>query len=355
MLTLRADATGCIEHPSGPSLRQLKSGRATLSGKAAAGLAALALVAASVAHSAERYPERPITLIIPYGAKSDTQKYAEILAKYAKKHLNGVEFVLENRVGDSGAKAAAEVKLMKGDGYTLFVGRVGTQAIAPALKPQLPYRATDFVHLGVLEVDPLVCAVRGDAGYQTHRELTQALRQSPGTLKFGHTGAGTIQNLGAHYFMKLAGLKLGSARAVGFNGGPELVDALLAGHIDFVCSNATSMVAPIQAGQLRALFTTAPGRMPQLPNLQNAREVGLRDMSAMLGWSVLLGPVGLPAPVIAKWKAVLKEVAADPMWVADMTELGAIPAIKTTKDNEKFVNEQFDLYNRLIPTLGLRE
>ena len=319
-------------------------------------LMAVALLAgATFAHAADTYPERPITLIIPYGAKSDTQKYGEILAKYVQKYFSDIQLVLENRVGDSGAKAASEVRLMKGDGYTLFMGRVGTQAISPALKPQLPYRHTDFTMLGLIEIEPSICAVRSDSPFKTHRDLTQGIRKAPGTLKFGHTGPGTIQNITAQYFMRLAGLKLGSASGVGYNGGPELISALLAGQIDFICSNATSMVGPIKDGKMRGLLTTAPGRIPELPELRNAREVGMRDMGAMVGWSVLLGPVGLPTPVIARWKTVLKKVAQDPQWIAEMAALGAIPTIGTSKDNEKFIKEQFDLYDRLIPTLGLRE
>lgn len=320
-------------------------------------LTALAgLLAATQALGAESsYPDRPITLIIPYGAKSDTHKYGEILAKYAKKHANSVELVLENRVGDSGAKAASEVMLSKGDGYTLFLGRVGLLSIAPALHPKLPYRAKDFTFLNLFQIDPLVCVVRADSPYKTHRELTQAIRQSPGKLRFGHSGTGTIIYLSSQYFMKLSGLKSDSARAVSFGGGPEMVDALIAGELDFLCSNTASMVEPIQAGKLRGLFTTAPGRIPELPTMQNAREVGLRDMTAMLGWSVLVGPVGLPSHVVTYWKSLLKEVSTDPQWVAEVTELGAIPAIGTSKDNEKFVQSQSEMYVRLVTTLGLRE
>ena len=134
-----------------------------------------------------------------------------------------------------------------------------------------------------------------------------------------------------------------------------MTGALLAGQIDFMCSNAASMVGPIQDGKMRGLFTTAPGRLPELPELQNTREAGLRDLSAMVGWSVLAGPVGLPAPVVARWKAVLKKLAQDPQWLEEIANLGAIPAIATSKDNERFIKDQFDLYDRLIPTLGLRE
>ena len=318
-------------------------------------LASALLAVIALAHAASKYPEKPITLIIPYGINSDSQRFGEILTKYASAHFRDLSFHLENHVGDSGARAATEVRLMKGDGYTLFLGRVGSQVIAPALKPTLPYRASDFTFLGLVEIDPLVCAVRGDAPYRTHRDLTQAIREHPGILKFGHTGPGTIQNLGAQYLLRLAGLTPGSVQAVSYNGGPELVDALLAGQINFTCSNAASMVKMIQTGKLHALFTTAPGRMPELPSLQNAREVGFRDMSSMLGWSVLLGPIGLPTPVIERWKNVLQVLAKDPNWIAEMTALGAIPAIGTSKDNEIFIKEQSDFYDRLLPTLGLRE
>lgn len=317
--------------------------------------ALLGLASAPLAHSADTYPERPVTLVIPYGAKSDSHRYGAILATYAKKHFNKVDLVLENRVGDSGAKAATEVRMTKGDGYTLLLGRVGSQVISPVLKPQLPYRAHDFTFLGLIEVDPLVCGVHADAPYQNHRDLTQAMRKAPGTLKFGHTGPGTIQNLAARYFMKLTGLNADAATGASYTGGSELVDALLAGQVNFICSNAASMVEPIQKGKIRGLFTTAPGRIAQLPNLPNAREVGLRDMSAMLGWSVLLGPGGMPAPVIQRWKTILQEIAKDPQWIAEMAALGSIPTIGTSKDNEKFIKEQLALYQRLIPTLGMRE
>ena len=88
-----------------------------------------------------------------------------------------------------------------------------------------------------------------------------------------------------------------------------------------------------------------------MPAVPNAREAGLRDLNAFVGWSVLVGPPGLPAPVIARWREALKQAAKNPEWVAAMTELGAIPTIGTTKDSERFIKDQAELYQRLAPLL----
>ncbi|MCV2368563.1 tripartite tricarboxylate transporter substrate binding protein [Roseateles oligotrophus] len=308
-----------------------------------------------MANSSDAYPERPITLIVPFGVKSDSQTYAQILAKHLKKYLNTTELVIENRVGDSGAKAASEVKLMRPDGYTLLLARVGSQVVAPALKPSLPYRHTDFTFLGVLLIEPLVCAVRADAPFKSHHELTQALRKSPGTLKFGHAGPGTIHNMSALYLMRLAGLKLDSATGVGFNGAIEVKEALLNGQIDFMCINAGSFISLIKDGKIRGLLTTAPGRMPQLPELQNSREVGMRDLGSILGWTALVGPPGMPPKLVGKWRATLQALGKDPQWLADLAAMGAISALGTSKDSDKFMQEQSELYQRLVPIMGLQE
>ncbi|MBK6907155.1 MAG: tripartite tricarboxylate transporter substrate binding protein [Rhodocyclaceae bacterium] len=310
---------------------------------------------ATVTQAAPAYPERPVRIVVPYGPKSDTAGYTRLLVTAARKVIASSEFIEDHRVGDSGAIAASEVKLAPADGYTLLMGRVGSQVIAPALKPSLPYRWNDFTFIGVVEIDPLLCAVRSDSPYTSARELMHALRVAPGTLKYSHSGTGTIQNVSAQYLMRLAGAKFGSVEGVSFPGGPEAATALIAEQVNFLCSNAASLVQPIKDGKLRPLFTTAPGRMPGLPDVPNAREVGLRDLSTLNGWSVLVGPPGLPAPVIARWREALRQVAKDPGWVAAMTERGAMPAIGTTKDSERFIKEQAEFYERLAPLLRAQQ
>lgn len=317
--------------------------------------AIVSLALPSAAGTTPPYPDKPITIVVPYGPKSDTADYAHLLATQVNKYLDGIELIEVVRAGDSGAKAATEVMLTPADGYTLMMGRVGSQAISPALKPNLPYRWHDFTFIGVIEIDPLICAVRSDSPYKTVRDLAQAIRKKPGTLKYSTVGTGTIQNISVQYLMKLSGLVAGSIEGVGFPGGPEAAAALLDGRVAFICTSAVSLVQPIKGGKLRAFFTTAPGRLPELPDIQNAREVGLRDMSALVGWSALIGPPGLPETIVARWRAALKKLATDKEWISEITKRGAIPAIGTSKDNDRFIKEQYELYDWLAQSLGLQE
>lgn len=305
--------------------------------------------------SAMAYPTQPITLVIPYGPKGDAFMRGQILAKYVQKHFPSFDVQLESRAGDSGAKGASEVSVANGDGYTLLFGRVGSQVIAPAINPKLTYRSSDFTFLGMVEIEPFICAVAADSPYKTHRDLAQAARQTPGSLRYGHVGTATGVNFAAQYWMRLSGLKPTSVPAVEYRDAGELVAALTSRKIDFLCLQSARLLKPIEEGSVRGLFTTAPGRIPQLPLLQNASEAGLRDMTNILGWSALFGPPGMPAPVIARWKTVLKQVSKDPQWVAEIQGSGAVAAIGTSKDNEAYVKTQFEMYRRLVPTLGLRE
>lgn len=305
--------------------------------------------------AADRYPDRPVTLVIPYGADSDTHYFGQVLAKHVAKYMDNASIVLENRAGASGTLGANSVRSAPPDGYTLMIGRVGTQTIAPAMDPSLSYRWYNFSFLGLLEVDPLVCAVRSDSLHKTARELLADMRKSPGTKKFGTTGSGSIQNLSAQYLLKLAGLKNGAAIPVAYTGGQGAADGLIGGQIDFLCSNARSLIEPIKNGRVRGLLTTAPGRLTELPDLPNAREAGMRDMANLLGWSALVAPRGLPEHVTTRWREALQKLSRDPAWLADISKGGGIAVLGTAKDREKFIKEQAELFESLIPELGLRQ
>jgi tripartite-type tricarboxylate transporter receptor subunit TctC len=304
---------------------------------------------------AASYPEKPVTLVIPFGPNSEADAVGRMLVARLKQHFPEAEIVVENRVGDSGAKGVTEVRQAAPDGYTLLAGSVSAMVVAPAFKPALPYRGSEFSLLGVMQFNPLIFAVRADAPYKDARELLAAIRKAPGTLKFGHVGPSSMLNLAPLYFLKLGGLKPGAAVGVGFPGTGDAVKAMENGELDFMVATAGTMIDLIRKGKVRPLFTTAPGRLADLPNVINAREAGFRDMGKFGGWSVLVGPPGMPAPVVAKWKKALALVAADPQWKEGLEQRGAIPLLGTSKDNERFMKDQFALYDQLITSMGLRD
>jgi tripartite-type tricarboxylate transporter receptor subunit TctC len=311
--------------------------------------------AAAAQTAAPTYPAKPITLVIPFGAGGDSDLSGRLLAQYAAKYLNNATFIPLNRVGASGSIGTMAVRTAPADGYTLLIARIATHAVFPALESKAPYKWNEFTMLSLLELNPYICAVRADSPIKSVQELHAAIRRDPGKLNFSTAGPGTSQNMAAQYLMSLANLKPDAAVGIHYKSGGEVTTALLGGQVQFACNNATTMVSQIRAGALRGLFVTTPQRLPEAPELQTAREAGVPDMEKIVGWTALMGPPGLPKEVVDRWVAALASVAKDPEWLAGIAKIGGIPAVRSPAETERYVKEQFELYDKLIGSLGIRQ
>jgi len=315
---------------------------------------ALALGLTSAQSLAQGYPSRPITFIIPFAAGGDSDLSGRNVAQQASKYLNGQPIVPVNRVGASGTIGAMAVRNAPPDGYTLLVARIATHAIVPALDSKVPYKWDEFTMLALIELNPYICFVKGDAPYRTAGELIAAIRAQPGKLNFSTAGVGTSQNMASQYLMTLAGLTKDHAVGIHYKGGGEVTTAVLGGQVEFACNNAPTVIPQVKAGALRALFVT-PERLPELPDVPSAREAGFPDMEKIVGWTALMGPPGLPKDVVDRWVDVFARLAKDPDWQSGNARLGGIAAIRSKEDTERFVREQYELYDKLVTTLGIRQ
>jgi tripartite-type tricarboxylate transporter receptor subunit TctC len=184
----------------------------------AASAAALMLMATTV--GAQGYPDRPISLIVPFSAGGDADLAARNLAAAAQEIL-GQNMVVMNRAGAGGAVGSNAARTAVADGYTLLMGRVGSQAVLPALQNPPPYQWNDFSLIGVLELSPVVCVVRSDSPYKSMKDLADALRAHPGKLNYSTTGPATILNFAPQLLFDV--LKIGKDAAVSivYKGGGE--------------------------------------------------------------------------------------------------------------------------------------
>jgi tripartite-type tricarboxylate transporter receptor subunit TctC len=153
--------------------------------------------------------------------------------------------------------------------------------------------------------------------------------------------------------LHLAGLPPDAAKPVLFDSGGLAVQAAADGRADLVCGNSLAVLPAIKSGALRGLFDTSPGRLAELPDLPNAREAGVRDMSRIIGWTALVGPPGLPPAVVARWTRFFDEVQWSPEWRATMNRSGALPAVRSPTDAAAFLVDQFEMYRRLAALLHL--
>jgi tripartite-type tricarboxylate transporter receptor subunit TctC len=316
-------------------------------------VAVLALAAASGAF-AQGYPGKPITFVIPFAAGGDSDLSGRNVAAHAQKYLNNQPIVSVNRTGASGAIGAMAVKNAAPDGYTLLVARIATHAILPALDSKLPYRWNEFTMLSLIELNPYVCFVKGDSPFRNARELIEEIRRNPGKLNFSTAGVGTSQNMAAQYFMTLAGLTKDHAVGIHYKGGGEVTAAVLGGQVNFACNNAPTVISQVKAGALRALFVT-PSRLAEMPDVPAAAETGFPDMNKIVGWTALMGPPGLPKEVVERWTDVFARLAQDPEWQRGNARIGGIAAIRSPAESEAFVREQYQLYDKLVGTLGIRQ
>ena len=317
-------------------------------------LGALAALAFSTVAAAQGYPSKPITFIIPFAAGGDSDLSGRNLAAHASKYLNNTPIVAVNRTGASGAIGTMAVKNAAPDGYTLLVARIATHAILPALESKLQYRWNEFTMLSLIELNPYMCFVKGDSPIRTAADLIAELRRNPGKLNFATAGQGTSQNMAAQYLLTLGGLTKDHAVGIHYKGGGEVTTAVLGGQVQFACNNAPTVIPQVKANAVRALFVT-PSRLPELPDVPSAAEAGYPDMNKIVGWTALMGPPGMPREVVERWVDVFARVAKDPEWQQGNARIGGIAAIRSPAETEQFVREQFELYDKLIGGLGIRQ
>jgi len=317
-------------------------------------LAFLALAALAGVVQAQ-YPARAIHLVVPYSAGSDADLSARNLAQHAPRYLGGQPIVVQNQPGASGAIGTQAVREAPADGYTLLLARIASHVIQPATDPKTPYRWSDFTQISLLELNPYVCAVKRESAYRSMPDLIAAIRERPGKLNFATVGPGTIQNFGPQYLFSLLGLPRDAALGIPYKGSGDLTTALIAGQVDFACSNLGALLGQLKSATLRALMTTMPQPLPELPDVPTARSLGWPQMENIVAWSALAGPRGLPTEVMQRWADAMSQLARDSGWLAGNEKLGGVPAVRTPAETDAFVRAQFQMYETLATRLGLRQ
>ncbi|MET4580255.1 Bug family tripartite tricarboxylate transporter substrate binding protein [Ottowia thiooxydans] len=303
--------------------------------------------------SAQSYPSKPIQLIVPFSAGGDADMAARNLSAAAQGVL-GQPVVVVNKAGANGAIGSVAVKNAAPDGYTLLVGRIGSQVLLPVLQPKTtPYTWKDFTFIGILELNPVICVVHPESKYKSLNDLADALKASPGKLTYSHSGPATVQNLAPQLLLSNLGLKPDAAVNVPYKGGNEVALAVLTKDVDFACNNLSSMTGLMTGGKLRPLVTTTPERVAQFPDIPTARELGFAQLEAVIGWSGLFGPPGMSPQAVNKWATALKQLAQDPKWIAGNANFGGIPHVLSPQATGKFISDGYSIYADLVAKAGL--
>lgn len=273
--------------------------------------AACALLAASPA-TAETYPSKPITIVVPYPPGGSADLIGRMVAEKFSRSI-GQTTIVENRGGGSGAIGSEIAARARPDGYTLLIAIADTHAINPAVNSKLNYDPKkDFAPISLLAVQPFALAVGPTVPVTTLADFIKLAKEKPGKLTYASNGAGGLQHLAMELLSPVAGI---SALHVPYKGAAPALSDVMGGHVDAIFISLQGAGSNFQTGKLRPLAITSAKRLDVAPEIQTFTEAGYPAFQVQQ-WYGLLAPRGTPADIIAK----LNEHAAAAMKAQDVSE-----------------------------------
>lgn len=273
--------------------------------------AVITLGAGTLAHSqtgSAAFPDRSISLVVPFAAGGPTDSVARLIAIPMSKAL-GQTVLVENTVGAGGTIAAARVARATPNGYTLFLHHLG-MSTAPALYKKLSFDPLkDFEYIGQVADVPMTLLARKDFPPANFAELQSYLKANGSKVSLANAGLGAASHLCGLMFMSQMGVEL---TTVPYSGTGPAMNALLGGQVDLLCDQTTQTVPIVKDGRVKIYGVTSLNRLSALPNVPTLNEQGLKGFEVKV-WHGLYAPKGTPAPVLEKLNAALRVAMQDPM------------------------------------------
>lgn len=294
-------------------------------------LIAACTLAAGVAHA---FPERPITLVVPYAPGGAADAVARVVATRLGAKLGG-SVIVDNKAGASGTIGASFVAKAPADGYTMLYDAT-PHSINPHLFPKMPYAANALQPLSLVLLAPNVLIVKSDAPYKNVGELIAKAKAQPGKINFASGGSGTVQRLAAELFRQQLGLDM--VHVPYKSGGPAITD-VIAGQVDFMFGTVAATYPHVSGGKLRALAVSAPERSKRLPDVPTVAEAAIPGYEAY-EWNGVFLPAGVPAPIATKLQQALQDVLKEDEVKQRLADLGAQPVGSTPADFAAFLKKE---------------
>lgn len=308
----------------------------------------LALASATALAQAD-FPNRPVTLVVPFPPGGGTDTGARIVAQRLSMRW-GQPVVIENKGGAAGQLGADFVAKAKPDGYTILMGNIGTQAINPILYKKLPYDPDKaFAPISLVAELPLAMMVNPGVPARSAKEFVTLAKSQPGRLNYSSSGGGGAPHLAAEMFKEATGTFI---LHVPYRGGGPAVADLLAGNVQLSFMTVLEAIGHIKAGKLKALAVTSSQRVSALPEVPTLAESAVPGFNS-ISWIGLLAPAGTPPAVVDKIAADLREVINAPEVKSRLVDLGGVPRSTTPAEFAKMIDEDRKRYTAIIKNRGI--
>jgi len=309
------------------------------------------LLGATTAALAE-YPEKPITVVVPFAAGGPTDKVARDLGDVLRKQLNQT-IIIENVGGAGGTLGAAKVAKASPDGYTVLLHHIG-MATSPALYRKLPYDTLgDFEYLGMINEVPMTLIGRSTLPASNYAELRKWIDANKGKINLANAGLGAASHLCGLLFQQAVAVDM---TTVPYKGTAPAMTDLLGGQVDLMCDQTTNTTQQIEGGKVKAFAVTTSKRLstPALAKLPTLDESGLKGFNVAI-WHGMYAPKGTPKAVLDKFNTAVRAALKDPEFIKRQEALGAVvitDARLAGPEHKKFVEAEINKWGPAIKAAG---
>lgn len=312
-------------------------------------LAGILTMAACSASIAATFPDKTVTVVVPFPPGGTTDTLARNLAQSLSEKWDQT-VVVENRGGASGTIGSAYVARSKPDGYTLLVTATH-HVINPSIQKEIiPYETKDaFTSLAMLATVPNVLVINNEFEVENVQDLIKLAREKPGEINFGSAGIGGANHLSGELLAHMADIKL---THIPYRGAAPSLTDLLGNQIPMMFDSVPGVIGHIQAGNLKALGVTSLERVPQLPEVPTIAEQGVEGFEAIAMFG-LYGPKDLSPEVIEKISSSVNDVLKSPELQSQFEALGAIPGNMSQPEFASYVNSEIDKWSELVEAAGI--
>ncbi len=317
-------------------------------------LLTMTLLALAAGSALAEYPDKPITIVVPFAAGGPTDKVARDLAESLRKPMGGATIVIENVGGAGGTLGAAKVARAAPDGYTLLLHHIG-MSTSPALYKNMQYKTLeDFEYLGMINEVPMTLIGKPGLPANNYAELAKWIEANKGKVNLANAGLGAASHLCGLLFMSAIKIDM---QTVPYKGTAPAMTDLLGGQVDLMCDQTTNTTTQIESGKVKAYAVTTPKRLttPALAKLPTLDESGLKGFNVSI-WHGLYAPKGTPKPILDKLNTALRAALQDPEFIKREEALGAVvitDARLSGAEHKKFVEAEINKRTPIIKAAGV--
>jgi tripartite-type tricarboxylate transporter receptor subunit TctC len=314
-----------------------------------------AILLASIAYiataSAEEFPSRPITWVVPFAPGGITDTTSRVVAEEMSRAL-GQSVLIDNRAGGGGTVGTEQVARANPDGYTMIYGTQGTMAAHVSLRKSLPYDPLkSFLPIHLVGESPNLFVAFEGAPYNSVAEFIAYAKANPGKVNFASSGVGTATHLVAELFKTVAGVEM---LHVPYKGSAPALNDLIAGRVDVMFDYPVSVGPHVEAGKLKVLATTAPERLRNSPAVPTMAELGLKDMTTQ-SWSSIMVPAGTPASVVDRLAAAAHAALTSERVRTHFEKFGTRPMMQQKAEMIPFIEAEIVRWGDVITRAKLEK